>query len=73
MSSAISLKGLTTCTPEFHRIAKAAEQDGNADAHFEDLVEQLLDANCERAVSQECYEKVRKILSEAFSLGCDCE
>lgn len=30
MTSAISLKGLTTCTPEFHRIAKAAELEAEA-------------------------------------------
>lgn len=40
----ISVRGLTTCTPEFHRIAKAAELEAEANeiiAHITDEVDEL--------------------------------
>lgn len=46
MTSAISLKGLTTCTPGFHRIAKAAELEAEANemiSHIADEVDELYD------------------------------
>ncbi|MEK5109905.1 hypothetical protein MHI57_24900 [Cytobacillus sp. FSL K6-0129] len=42
----ISVRGLTTCTPEFHRIAKAAELEAEANemiSHIADEVDALFE------------------------------
>lgn len=37
----ISVKGMTTCTPEFHRVAKAGELEANAKDRTEAILDEL--------------------------------
>ncbi|MDQ0270793.1 hypothetical protein [Cytobacillus purgationiresistens] len=64
----ISVKGLTTCTPEFHRIAKAAELEAEANYVLKQAVETIKDRDYDANASANVFVECRRHAKYIFEL-----
>ncbi|MEH7521742.1 hypothetical protein V7149_00445 [Bacillus sp. JJ1503] len=65
-----NVKGMTTCTPEFHRVAKSAELEGEAKSRTEEILDELELADLPDGV----WRDARARVADMFELyEGDCE